>query len=457
MPEAARNKILRIGVIQGGKIIEEKLIRKRTSVTVGSSTRNTIVLPASGVPKSFTLFEMRGNDYHLAFTDQMSGRVSVDDKAADLQSLKAQNLVRKAGNTYHLKMNESTRGRVSVGECIILFQFVKPMPEPARPQLPAVVRGYWTRNIDWPYTSTFSFVAISMLVLIIWANQIPVVEKEVTIEDIPDRFAKMIMPDKEKDMGEDGDGAGKAEKAPTPKKKQKVEEASADEGDGEGDDSPAATAARRVAMEKKVAGRGLLKILGTKGAGGLSMGGAVADVFAEGSVGGSGDGVFEGIGGGLDVATAPGQHGSRGVDGAASATSIGDLGTTGVVGGAGKGGRKKAEARVVAKVSSAALQEFESDSRSPADIKKVIRRRLGGIKHCYEKRLKRNPELQGKVVIRFVVHPGGKIIEVEVLENTTGDAELAACIRSCVKAIRFPPAEGGETAVVYPFILAPGG
>jgi TonB family protein len=133
------------------------------------------------------------------------------------------------------------------------------------------------------------------------------------------------------------------------------------------------------------------------------------------------------------------------------------MGTRGVVGGAGSGTRKKAEARVVARVTSAALQEFDSDSRSQKDIVKTIRRRLGGIKHCYEKRLKRDPELKGKIVIRFVIHPGGKVIEVEIAENTTGDSELARCIAATVKAIRFPSAEGGETSVTYPFILAPGG
>ena len=189
---------------------------------------------------------------------------------------------------------------------------------------------------------------------------------------------------------------------------------------------------------------------------GLAGGDAVADVFSDGAVGGGG-GAFDGVGGGLDIATAPGQRGARGAGGAGETASIDSLGTRGVIGAAGRGTRKKSEARVVARVSSAAMQEFDSDSRSQSDIKKVMRRRLGGIKRCYEKRLKRNPDLRGKVVIRFVIHQGGKIIEVEVVENTTGDPELAACIRARVAAIRFGSTDGGETVVVYPFILAPGG
>ena len=81
--------------------------------------------------------------------------------------------------------------------------------------------------------------------------------------------------------------------------------------------------------------------------------------------------------------------------------SIGDLGTKGVVGKAGRNTRGKSEARVVARVSSAALQEFDSDTRSQGDIVKVIRRRIGGIKHCYERRLKRNIKADQLVLLSW--------------------------------------------------------
>jgi hypothetical protein len=456
MSETNRAKILRVGVVQGGKIIEEKLVRKRASITVGSSTKNTVVLTAAGVPKSLGLFEVRGGDYYLCFSDQIQGRVSVGDQAAsDLQSLKAQKLVRQVGDTFQLRLSESHRGRVELGEVIILFQFVTPPPEPARPQLPASVKGYWMRNIDWPYTSTLTALFTCLAVLSIWSKYVPLPSEDLALEDIPDRFAKMVMPDKPMDLPKD-DGAGDKEE-PKEADDDKAEKDEPDDAPDAGDEAARAAAAarRRADMEKKVSGRGLLKILGAKGPSGFGAGSAVADVFGEGS-GDGGDGAFDGIGG-LDVATTAGEKGMRGGGDGGEAANIADLGTKGVVDGAGQGTKAKAEARVVAKVTSASLQEFDSDSRSQEDIKQVMRRRLGGIKRCYEARLKRNPELAGKVVVRFVIHPGGKVLEAEVTENTTGDPELAACIASKVKAIRFPAAEGGDTSVVYPFILAPGG
>ncbi len=457
MVKSDKSPILRIGVIQGGKIIEEKLIRERTTVTVGSGTRNTIVLPSASAPKSIALFELQSGEYHLSFTDGMDGRVSVGEQAADLQSLKAQNLVRRTSSGYSFKLNESSRGRVSVGECIILFQFVTPQPEPVRPQLPSVARGYWLHNMDWPYSSTFGSCLLAMIVVVVWANNTPL-PKEMGIEDIPDRFAKLVMPDKPSDTKSD-DGAGPAEdEKPQPKKddKKKVDTQPEEGPAGDSEEARAARAAiHREKVEKKVAGRGLLKLLGAKGPGGMASG-AVADVFNEGSIGGSGEGTFEGIGG-LDVATAAGQRGTRGGDGAGSAASIEDLGTRGVEKGVGDGsGKRKVEAQVVAKVTATSLQEFDSDSRNQKDIMDTLRRRMGGVKACYEKRLKRNPELKGKVVVRFVIAAGGSVIEAEVVENTTGDSDLAACIAQSVRVIRFPPAEGSETTVTYPIILVPG-
>ena len=44
-----RQRILRIGVLLGGKIVEERLIRERSSVTIGQSMKNTFSIPVEGL------------------------------------------------------------------------------------------------------------------------------------------------------------------------------------------------------------------------------------------------------------------------------------------------------------------------------------------------------------------------------------------------------------------------
>ena len=85
----SQEKILRVGIFQGGRSLEEKLFRKRTNITLGQSTKNTFVVPASvALPKSYTIFESTPNGYALNFTDAMEGRLSLGDAVVDLAQLR---------------------------------------------------------------------------------------------------------------------------------------------------------------------------------------------------------------------------------------------------------------------------------------------------------------------------------------------------------------------------------
>src|SRR5678816_184140 len=71
-----RQRILRIGILLGGKIVEERLIRERTSVTIGQSMKNTFSIPVEGLPLEFTLFALEEGKYYLRFLNKMDGRLS---------------------------------------------------------------------------------------------------------------------------------------------------------------------------------------------------------------------------------------------------------------------------------------------------------------------------------------------------------------------------------------------
>ena len=84
MAEAAKKRVLRIGIIQGGKAVEERLIRRPKAITIGQGPRNTFIIPIPQLPKSFTLFETSGENYRLVFDETMDGRVSVGSEIIDL-------------------------------------------------------------------------------------------------------------------------------------------------------------------------------------------------------------------------------------------------------------------------------------------------------------------------------------------------------------------------------------
>ena len=152
-------KVLRIGLVQGGRVIEERIIKQRTTVNVGSNERATFVIQSQLVPPMFKLFEIVGNDYYLNFLDGMTGRVALESGITDLNALKSH--AKKVNNVYQVKLTEEARGKVVVGDTTFLFQFVAPPPVQPRPQLPLAVKGGIASQIDWSLTiiAAFSFLA----------------------------------------------------------------------------------------------------------------------------------------------------------------------------------------------------------------------------------------------------------------------------------------------------------
>ena len=93
--------------------------------------------------------------------------------------------------------------------------------------------------------------------------------------------------------------------------------------------------------------------------------------------------------------------------------------------------------------------------RDDKAIGKVVTANKVSIRMSYEKYLKRNPQLEGKVTVRFTIDASGKVIRVEILENTTGSDDLAYDIRRKVRMWRFEQIPEGEVSVTYPFIFRP--
>lgn len=128
-------RVLRIGIVQGGKIVQERLVKPGQSVTVGESPKNTFTLPTSaavaGLPKRFTLFQARGEGYVLGFTDGMNGKIAVDDGIVGLADLKSRPGASSKGDVFFAPISVKNRGKVVIGDVTVLFQFVAAPPEPA--------------------------------------------------------------------------------------------------------------------------------------------------------------------------------------------------------------------------------------------------------------------------------------------------------------------------------------
>lgn len=89
----------------------------------------------------------------------------------------------------------------------------------------------------------------------------------------------------------------------------------------------------------------------------------------------------------------------------------------------------------------------------PQAVASVFSRRKGAIKSCYEKELRRDSKISGRVVLKFTIGPAGRITDISAVTNTTGVDSIAQCMVEKVQGWKFDPPEGGAVTFTYPFIL----
>jgi TonB family protein len=441
------DKVLRIGVIQAGKIVEERVLPARQPITVGTAARNTIVVPHADVPESTLVFAWQGDRYVLQFDAAAEGRIQGPQGSADLAALVSQGVARQAGRTCSVPVNDDQRGKLAVGELTLLWQFVAPPAEVPKPELPKEARGGHFKSMDRLFTVVLavSFLVHSGAYIALANTELP--SREVTLEEIPDRYAKVLIPERMPRPPEQEKKEEKKVEAPVEKEK-KVEKADEKKADAP-EQVAQRKAARAAAVAKAVQSKGLLKVLGALGPG-SSGGAAVADVF--GASGGMGDvaSALSGAGG-VAVATDPGAGAGRKGGGQGGTASIGSLATAG-------GGKVALGAKTEVKVAgSVAAEEAEVDSSDidQGKLSAFVRARMGLIKACYENALKRNPALKGKIVIRFTILGTGALADINTAQNSLGSAEVGACIVNTMRSWRTQFRPSGPATVEYPFVFQP--
>src|SRR5262245_11108151 len=102
----SKGKVLRIGLAHRGRLIEERLIRRRDDVTVGQSTKNTLAAPFEELPASFLLLERDGPGWALRFTEAMDGRVSLERGDAPMALEELRGAARREGGVYRLPLGD---------------------------------------------------------------------------------------------------------------------------------------------------------------------------------------------------------------------------------------------------------------------------------------------------------------------------------------------------------------
>ena len=213
-------------------------------------------------------------------------------------------------------------------------------------------------------------------------------------------------------------------------------------GSGGGNGSGDGKAGDKSNGRRSVSNSGVLGVIGVAS----ESGGEFADVFSSGSE------VKEDV---SDVLTGKkaakaatsatslvrkkGLGGSGTDSGSVTGSGTAEIGSVGVnAGGKVNIGTKQNIAVIDSKVSNGL------DKKSAADI---IVRKIGGFRRCYERALKSDADLRGKIIFEISIGDQGQVVNVRFVEDTLRTKEVTECIKSILQRLIFKRS-GSEIALL---------
>jgi TonB family protein len=96
-------------------------------------------------------------------------------------------------------------------------------------------------------------------------------------------------------------------------------------------------------------------------------------------------------------------------------------------------------------------------SRSRAEIFRVVRQNMSSLQDSYNRRLKDNPEMQGRVTVKWAIDEFGNVIFCKLVGSTIGDDTFEQAVVNGIKTWNFGKinAPGDVAEIEFPFLFTP--
>jgi TonB family protein len=96
-----------------------------------------------------------------------------------------------------------------------------------------------------------------------------------------------------------------------------------------------------------------------------------------------------------------------------------------------------------------------SAGRSIEEIQMVFDRNKGAIYSVYNRALRKDPTLQGKIILQLTIAPSGKVTRCVLVSSELHDAALGQKITQRVKLFNFESKDVSEITITYPIDFLP--
>ncbi len=475
---------LRVAFERGGRLVGTAYSRSGR-VRWGPSLGIEFAYPVPGVDAWEELFSAQRDGARLHLHEGMTGRLSAGEASLALTDLELWGLVERRGRTRTVRLTRDMEGEVEYRGMVISFGFGPPPPvEPgaALGRVPLRFRRGLLAREEIPFALLNWALYGLLLYLSLHLTGLPLPEAPEP-ERVATRFARLIYEapqaatrarteilkraEESTAAQEEAPPETKPEPEPeAPPPPEPVAEAAPPSQPAEAPAPPAPPAPQaepaaagpppkavptREQIREQVARKGLLGLLGGRGAAATSK--------SRGSI-------LEGRGKAEDLdRVLESVEGLRAAPTGGGGDGLGD-GAGGLPGGVDEQARAAAGAgQRVVQLAERDDQVVEAAEEEPLDeltlkeavavIHKTVGTYLGGIRYLYNRELRKNPDLEGKLTVSITISPEGLVSECHVTESSLEAPELVDAVLARIRKWTFPPVAKKPLTVTYPFVFFP--
>ncbi len=439
------NRALEMRTYWGQNLLAVNHYDKPSSISIGEAKGCDFFISSEGLPvASFPLVRMVDDEYTLTFSDDMNGEIEIDEHLASLDIVRASPLCARdeeLESCSQVTLPMLSRVLIHWGGVTFALRFVAP----ATPVKSSPFEGIDFRYVNMLLGSTFFHLA-AVVMLLVYPYDISMDSDLFDQEE--NRFNQFILrppePDEavEKKLDEIRKKINKNDpeiQRPDPKKDRLSKLRPTPR--------PPSFDQRRREVTQRFSSFMNASLMNSAGSGG-GLSGSLTQVIGSRGAPPSSAGI---AGLGIEFGERTGGFGGPG-----TSRSIGNISTSppgrtpGIFGGQ-KWGRRKAEKL-------AALGPVKQIGELPREvIQGVINENKQQVRYCYEYQLQKSKDLEGRVMVRWIIGATGRVKHAKVRESTLGSQAVEKCIEAKIRTWRFPaPSGGGVVEVNYPFVFRAG-
>ncbi|MCI0697576.1 TonB family protein [candidate division KSB1 bacterium] len=451
---------LKLRIAQNGKVTD-RYLRGKEEFTVGRSPDNNVVLYGEGFPKRLRVFVPTASGYELRLAENSIGEVVYDESRLAFSDLLLHDLLPRHEGCPALPLTPGKSGHLVLSDIRIDFAFDGAAAGTVQFEGFSPFRAFTKSLTQDPFfKGLVTVLLVLQMVAVQWASTVKIAPPgqadQAKLLQKVQKIAATFKPVEEiraqtelKTETTTATESTTAENSEKKKEEPNAAEKPAKEKKGYGSDKPG----EGVNIEEV----GVLALIGGAGTsdGSTLMNRLINDKLAKG----------------LDQVMSSGKLSAGRSESANSNTDLNALLAYGELG-AGKGGNSSIDDILKKDAASAPAVKLEKKSkidvapiekvtgsqeavgaRNEQSLYKVLSQNIGRLQYIYEKFLKTNPDIRGKVEVEVTINPNGSIANVAILSSEIPIPDFQRQLVDAIRRWKYDAIAQGQMKVVYPIVF----